>query len=87
MIDRETIFNYIAADSPQAAIRIDDRIESQVELLVAAAAIGRPGRVEGTRELIIQHTPYIAAYRIDLGTVVILRVLHGAQVWPDSIEP
>ena len=65
MNDREAIFDYLEADSPRAAIMIDDRIEAQVELLIETPEIGRPGRVEGTRELVIQRTPYIAAYRID----------------------
>jgi plasmid stabilization system protein ParE len=46
--------------------------------------MGRPGRVNGTRELIIQRTPYIAAYRIAGKTVRILRELHGAQMWPEE---
>ena len=46
----------------------------------------RPGPIEGTRELVIQRTPYIAAYRIERETVAILRVLHGAQEWADEME-
>ncbi len=38
---------------------------------------GRPGRVSGTRELVIAGTPYIAAYRVVGETIRILRVLHG----------
>jgi toxin ParE1/3/4 len=47
--------------------------------------MGRPGRIDGTRELVINSTPYIAAYRIEGETVRILRVLHGAQQWPDEM--
>jgi len=47
--------------------------------------MGRPGRVDGTRELVIQRTSYIAAYRITGTTVRILRVLHGAQMWPEEL--
>jgi plasmid stabilization system protein ParE len=47
--------------------------------------MGRPGRIEGTRELVISRTPYIAAYRIGGDTVRILRVLHGAQQWPGEM--
>jgi hypothetical protein len=59
MNDREAIFDYLEADSPRAAILIDDRIEAQVELLTDTPEIGRPGRIEGTRELVIQRTPYM----------------------------
>jgi addiction module RelE/StbE family toxin len=85
MNDREAIFDYIEADSPRAAVMVDDRIEAQVELLTRTPEMGRPGRIPGTRELVISRTPYIAAYRIDGGTVRILRVLHGAQQWSDEM--
>jgi len=83
--DREAIFDYIEADSPRAAISVDDRIETRVEGLAQFPEMGRPGRIEGTRELVISGTPYIAAYRIRGNTVRILRVLHGAQKWPDEM--
>ena len=83
--DREAIFDYIEADSPQAAVTVDDRIRVQVEELVQFPEIGRPGRIEGTRELVIHRTPYIAAYRLTGDTVRILRVLHGAQLWPEDL--
>src|SRR5262249_44206861 len=41
---------------------------------------GRPGRITGTRELIFP--PYVIVYRINLQTVEILRIYHGAQDWP-----
>lgn len=84
--DREAIFTYIESDSPRTAARIDDLIESQVELLATTPEIGRPGRVTGTRELVIQRTPYIAAYQVEGKVVRVLRVLHGAQLWPDEME-
>jgi len=83
--DRDAIFDDIEADSPQAAITVDDRIRVQVEGLVRFPESGRPGRVKGTRELVIDRTPYIAVYRVAGGTVRILRVLHGGQQWPDDI--
>lgn len=83
--DRDGIFDYIEEDSPHAAIVVDDRIRMQVKQLLQFPETGRPGRVEGTRELVISQTPYIAAYRVTGDTVRILRVLHGAQLWPDEI--
>jgi len=83
--DRETIFDYIEADSPQAAVTVDDRIREQVEVLMKFPEMGRPGRIDGTHELIIQRTPYIAAYRITGKTIRILRLLHGAQIWPEEL--
>jgi toxin ParE1/3/4 len=83
--DRDAIFDYIEADNPQAAAIVDERIREQVEGLARFPESGRPGRVEGTRELVIVRTPYIAAYRIAGNTVRILRVLHGARCWPEDM--
>ncbi len=84
--DREAIFDYIEADSPRAAARIDDQIEAQVDQLATLPESGRPGRVAGTRELVLQQTPYLAAYQIRGDTLTMLRILHGAQQWPDKFE-
>jgi len=83
--DRDGIFDYIEEDSPHAAVVVDDRIRMQVKQLLQFPETGRPGRIEGTRELVIGQTSYIAAYRVTGDTVRILRVLHGAQLWPDEI--
>lgn len=83
--DREVIFDYIEADSPRAAVSIDDRIEACVEGLAQFPEMGRIGRIEGTRELVVSGTPYIAAYRVVGNTVRVLRVLHGAQQWPGEM--
>ncbi|HZX69390.1 MAG TPA: type II toxin-antitoxin system RelE/ParE family toxin [Rhodanobacter sp.] len=83
--DRVAIFEYIEADNPRGAAIVDDRIRSQVRQLIRHPESGRIGRVPGTRELVIDRTPYIAAYRIAGDTVRILRVLHGAQQWPDAL--
>jgi toxin ParE1/3/4 len=53
-----------------------------VEQLANFPEMGRPGRVHGTRELVIQSTPYIVAYRLKGSTVEILALLHGARRWP-----
>jgi toxin ParE1/3/4 len=83
--DRQAIFDYIEEDNPRAAITVDERIRTRVEDLAQFPEMGRPGRIEGTRELVVSDTPYIAAYRIVGDTVRILRVLHGAQQWPETL--
>jgi toxin ParE1/3/4 len=76
---------YIAEDSPAGARRIVARILHDVEhLLPDNPQMGRPGRVPGTRELVIPQTPYIVPYRVQRATLQILRVFHGARRWPDS---
>lgn len=85
LADRDGIFTYIEADSPRAAIAVDERIASAARRLVDFPESGRPGRVVGTRELVITGTPYVAAYAVTAETIRILRVLHGAQRWPDEL--
>jgi len=75
---------YIARDSPSAAARPVQSIFDAVKQLEDFPAIGRPGRVPGTRELVVTGTPYIVPYRVRLGHVEILRVFHGARRWPNS---
>lgn len=83
--DRDGIFTHIEAHSPAAAIAVDERIAAAARRLRDFPESGRPGRVAGTRELVITATPYIAAYAVGDGTVRILRVLHGAQQWPEDL--
>lgn len=85
LLDFDEIVDYIAEDNPLAAIEQGDEIETQVSLLSANSRLGRPGRVKGTRELVIARTPYIVAYRIKNNAVQILRILHGARLWPDGL--
>lgn len=76
---------YIAEDDPVAAQRIGLRIVHMVEeLLPGNPQMGRPGRVPGTRELVIAQTPYIVPYRVQRNSLEILRIYHGARRWPDS---
>lgn len=84
--DLESIHAYIADDNPQAARDEIDRILEAVSRLEANPGMGRPGRVPGTRELVVSDTPYLVAYRAKTGTIEILRVLHGARRWPQSIS-
>ncbi len=59
LADRDAIFDNIEADSPRAAMTVDERIEAAVERLVDFPESGRPGRVEGTREIVMTNAPYI----------------------------
>jgi toxin ParE1/3/4 len=57
-------------------------IERQIGCLCDFPEIGRLGRLAGTRELVINRTPFIAIYRTRPDSIQILRLLHGAQLWP-----
>jgi addiction module RelE/StbE family toxin len=85
LADRDAIFEHLELDSPRAAANVDDRIAAAMRRLLDFPESGRPGRVAGTRELVVPHTPFIAAYIVAAERVRILRILHGAQVWPDDL--
>jgi addiction module RelE/StbE family toxin len=81
--DLDDIARYIGQDSPAAAARVVLELIDQVESnLPKWPAVGRPGRVVGTRELVIGALPYIIPYRIREKDIEILRVLHTARRWP-----
>jgi addiction module RelE/StbE family toxin len=83
--DLLSIIEYIADDNPDAAQRVKDDIEYKVTRLQDFPRMGRPGRVEGTRELVIW-TNHVVVYDENAISVRILRVLHTAQQWPPSTE-
>jgi len=82
--DLESLRAHIAEESPKAARDMALRIVDAVErLLEPHSELGRPGRVPGTRELVVVRTPYIVPYRIRDGAIHVLRVYHAARRWPD----
>ena len=80
--DLEAIREFIAQDSPRAAARVLTAIRIGVDRLGRHPSLGRAGRVEGTRELIISNAPYIAAYRVGENQVRILAIIHTSRQWP-----
>jgi toxin ParE1/3/4 len=74
---------YIAQDNPAAAARVVQKILRAVDLLKENPAMGRAGRVAGTRELVVAETPYVIPYRVRGDAVEILRVFHAARKWPE----
>ena len=84
--DLRDLHAYIARDNPAAATKLVRRIVSRVaEQLPANPETGRPGRVPGTRELVIARTPFLVPYRLGPGRIEILRVYHAARLWPDRL--
>jgi toxin ParE1/3/4 len=66
----------------QLASQTGKKADQIVQELVATHRRGRPGRVEGTRELVLAPLPFIVVYRIKRNIVEAVRVLHGSQRWP-----
>lgn len=82
--DLREIFLYIADDNPRAARLVLSRIRERIMELKDNPHIGRPGRVPGTRELVISKTPYLVPYQVSGDTLQILRVYHGSRQPPQS---
>ena len=80
--DRDAIFDYIGVRDLRAAGNVDARIEGGIDVLMQFPRSRRIGRLEGTRELVLTGTPYVAVYDVSDLEVRILRILHGAQSWP-----
>lgn len=80
--DLQDAGEYIAKDNPSAAARMAFRVQEAVESLADQPNLGRPGRVLNTRELVVTGTPFLVVYRVHLGGLQVLRVLHHARRWP-----
>lgn len=75
---------YIAQDDPAAARLIVQRIVDAVNHLLDNPALGHPGRIHGTRELVLPDTRYIIPYRVRprSNCIDILRVFHTSRRLP-----
>lgn len=82
---RTAAYDYVLAENPSAAEKQLEIVLRAVEQLANFPEMGRLGRVDGTRELVIQGTPYIVAYRLRGATVRVLALLHGARRWPKKL--
>ena len=79
--DRIDTYDYIEADNPVAALALDELFSNAAERLELHPVIGRAGRFDRTRELVV-HENYILVYDIAEDGVRILRALHAARQWP-----
>ncbi len=84
--DLEQALEYIAQHNENAARKLAGRIYKAVRMLANHSEAGRPGRIAGTRELVVTGTAYIVPYRIKNNEIQILRVLHGARKWPVKFQ-
>ncbi|TDR80092.1 type II toxin-antitoxin system RelE/ParE family toxin [Paludibacterium purpuratum] len=76
--------DHIAAENPSAARSLTKAIRESTNNLMTFPAQGRPGRVPGTRELVVDGTPYLIPYRVKGDVVQILRVFHIRRKLPTS---
>lgn len=78
--------SYIAQDNPKAAAEFVLHLRGSALMLGEQPNLGRPGRISGTRELVVSSLPYILPYRVRNDTVEILRVFHTARKWPEILR-
>jgi addiction module RelE/StbE family toxin len=79
--DRRDTREHIAKENPTAALALDAMFTQKARNLLTHPALGRPGRMAGTRELIV-HRNYFLVYDVSEQAVRILRVLHARRQWP-----
>ena len=77
--------SFIARDNPAAANRVAAALLDAVERLAELPNVGRPGRVAGTRELVVPGTPYVISYRMLGDRLEIIAVFHGRKKWPERL--
>ena len=82
--DLKAIGTFIAEDNPSAAYRVLTKIKASADSLQQNPELGRHGRVEKTRELVVPGLPYILPYTLAKKEIRILAVLHTARKWPDD---
>ena len=81
--DVEAIWEYIAADSPEAATRLISELVSQagkLEFFPERCPLIPENEQLGTRYRHLIHGSYRTIFRITDKTVFVLRVIHGARV-------
>ena len=84
--DMADIHAFIADQNPGAALKVVRLLRAQAEGLTAHPQMGRLGRIDGTRELVVSGSAFIIAYRATEATVDILAIRHGARQWPGQLE-
>jgi len=83
--DLKSVHEYLSERAPTQADGMVDRILAGIDVLEQYPNLGRQGRLEGTRELVITGTPFIVIYRLRESQLEVLGILHAARKWPDAI--
>jgi len=85
LVNLDDAIEYIAGDDPTASRNVAQKIWDSSQMLALQPAIGRPGRVSGTRELLISGLPYILSYIQKGDAIYILRLIHSSMIWPTKL--
>jgi len=77
------ISEYIAADNPRAAVRMNILFRIGAARLADYPYMGKSGQLPDTRET-FPHRNYRMVYEVDEATDTILTLIHGARQWPPA---
>jgi toxin ParE1/3/4 len=80
--DLQQINDYLAAQRPHYRLATIRKIYDTIRSLKQTPQRGRPGREEGTREILFPPLPYVAVYRLNKQAIEVLRIYHHAQNRP-----
>lgn len=79
------IHAYIERERPGTAAAAGEAIQAALSNLSRFPEVGRLGRVDGTRELVVPRLPFVVAYRLAGNHADILAILHAARRWPSRL--
>ena len=80
--DLEHITDYLFDHAPERAAGLVRTVYDAPSGLLTFPNRGRPGKKNGTRELVLSPLPYVVVYTVRADVIYIVRILHGAQQWP-----
>ncbi|BBD80762.1 type II toxin-antitoxin system RelE/ParE family toxin [Aerosticca soli] len=88
--DLRDLLHYGLAHWPGTAVAFVTQLRARLEsTLTQHPRAGRKGREKGTREFVLAGTRHIVVYLPPSESnpdVIVVRVLHGAQQWPEQTE-
>jgi addiction module RelE/StbE family toxin len=79
--DRElqAAFEYLRERNPRAARAVRSAIRRTILGLRRFPERGRPGSLDGTRELVVRGAPYAIVYSVSGDTIFVARIRHTSQ--------
>jgi len=80
--DMQSISDHLKERWPEYRQATMRKLYDKIRALKDAPYVGRPGRVEGTREILFPPMPYVAIYRVTGQTIEIWRIYHTSQERP-----
>ena len=84
--DLEAIGRWLGANAVQWLARTEDAFRHSFELLAEFPELGRPGRINKTREYPVNRTPYMLVYTILEDTLWVQCIIHKSRQWPAEEE-